>query len=229
MPRPDQNSREACDSADPRPYILDPCTLLLLAAALAGLLPGDAVARAMFISVFATRRPAFTATPTPRTNPHRPGYRDADPIAARCRSRSAFTHAYCSLPERPSRLPSDRVATRERDRRTRPPRSPRLAPTATPPSRGRAGYLPPPTLTAPGAFANGQGLPQLTGPRTSQSQSGVAADPQAVRRAATESETARLIDNLVSLLSYGWLCCGSVLVVLVAVGFVWLARRKPAG
>jgi hypothetical protein len=34
---------------------------------------------------------------------------------------------------------------------------------------------------------------------------------------------------LVSLLSYGWLFCGSVLVVLIAVGFVWLARRKPAG
>jgi hypothetical protein len=49
-----------------------------------------------------------------------------------------------------------------------------------------------------------------------------------VASTAAESETARAIDNVVSLMSYGWLCCGSLIVALIALGIVWLARRKPA-
>jgi hypothetical protein len=162
--------------------------LLLLAAVLAGLLPGDAVARAVFQS--SPPDVQFTATPITQA----PGATVLTSSTAAAVPQLVFE------------------------------------PTAAPPEAPAvSGYLPPPTLTAPGAFAYGQGLPQLTGPRTSLSpgQAGAAADPQAAPAAG--SETAQVIDNLVSLLSYGWLCCGSVLVVLIAVGFVWLARRKAAG
>lgn len=191
--------------------------LLLLAAALAGLLPGDAVARATFQS--SPPDVEFTATPT--LIPTAPAI--ATPIPPTPTMPAVGSPAPTPITQTPGATvlpPSTAAAVPQ----------PILEPTAAPPEAPAvSGYLPPPTLTAPGAFAYGQGMPQLTGPRTSLSsgQAGAAADPQAAPAAA--SETAQVIDNLVSLLSYGWLCCGSVLVVLIAVGFVWLARRKPAG
>jgi hypothetical protein len=190
--------------------------LLLLAATLVELLPGDAVARAMFQS----SPPGVEFTATPTLIPTVPAI--ATPIPSP------------TLPALKSQLPTP--TTLPLGATVLPPAiatavaQSTLAPTATPPEAlAVPNYLPPPTLTAPSAFANGHGLSQLTGPRTSPAQSGAAAQPQAAPVLAAESQTAQLIDNLVSLLSYGWLCCGSVLLVLIAVGFVWLARRKPAG
>ncbi len=190
--------------------------LLLLAIALAGWLPGDAVARVMFQSspadvpfeetptLISTDLPVETPVPfstTPVVSSPETIPTTEPPVA------TVFPASRDSVAEEPAVLPS----------------------TAAAEALAVPGYLPPPTLTAPGAFAYGQGLPQLTGPRTSSGATGAPADPAPQAAPVAESQAAQLIDNLLSLLSYGWLCCGSVLIVLAAVGLVWLARRKPAG
>ena len=94
---------------------------------------------------------------------------------------------------------------------------------------GVRGYLPPPTLTAPGAFASGAGLPQLIGPRSPASPQSVPTpvdDPGAFQNS---SATARVIDSIVAAFGYLWLCCGAILLSAAALLLVWLARRrKPA-
>jgi hypothetical protein len=211
--------------------------LLLLAAALAGLMPGDAVARAMFQS--SPLDIQFTATPTlfPTAPPYvMPPIETAFPTPVE--TPSPTPNPIPAIPTLDSHTPmpttgaSDGTDSPLSTATTVLQPEPLLAPTAAPlEATPEPVYLPPPTLTAPGAFALGHGLPQLTGPHTSstEGQAGAATDPQAAPAPVAESAMAQLIDSLVSLLSYGWLCCGSSLLVLIAVGFVWLARRKPAG
>jgi hypothetical protein len=192
--------------------------LIVVAAALAGWLPGDAVARVMFESTFQSSPPApgITPTPTPTLFPTAPVI--ATPIES-----PTPLPAKGQLATPTVALPGVVITPTEVGPT---PTLPAATPTVLAAARG---YLPPPTLTVPGAFANGQGLPQEIGPRTSQGQTGPSVDPQAVAAPPAASETARLIDNLVSLLSYGWLCCGSLVVMALAVSIVWLARRKPVG
>jgi hypothetical protein len=203
--------------------------LLLLAAALAGLMPGDAVARAMFQS----SPPGIQFTATPILFPTAPPY-----VMPPVETPSPTPNPIPAIPTLDSHTPmpttgaSDGTDSPLSTATTVLQPEPLLAPTAAPlEATPEPVYLPPPTLTASGAFALGHGLPKLTGPHTSstEGQAGAVADPQAAPAPVAESAMAQLIDSLVSLLSYGWLCCGSSLLVLIAVGFVWLARRKPAG
>jgi hypothetical protein len=100
------------------------------------------------------------------------------------------------------------------------------APTAEP-VPGGPGFLPAPTLTNPKDFLPGTGsLPQaaqapLTGPAV------VAEDnaPADTEPAADVSGAAQLIDSGIRALSYLWLCCGAVLILVAVLVFVWLMRR----
>jgi hypothetical protein len=191
--------------------------LLLLAAGLVWLLPADAVARSLFQSsppVEESPTPEVPAVPT-----QTPDFVPPTPIPAVPGTPGDATPAVTS-PTEPNPTPELPAAP-----------APAEAPTAEQqPIVAAPGYLPPPTLTAPGAFANGEGLPQLIGPRSSvaSNQSGSAAEEKPAAQADSPSPAAELIDRAVSLLSYAWLCCGAGVVLGGALLMVWWGRRRPA-
>lgn len=97
---------------------------------------------------------------------------------------------------------------------------PPAEPTTLPP-----GFLPAPTLTSPDAVVP---LPPATGPQPLVGPAAPAVEPSPVPTSATLAvpSAAQLIDNAIVALSYVWLCCGVVLLVLGAVVLIWLARRS---
>ena len=102
------------------------------------------------------------------------------------------------------------------------------APTPAPNSAGAPaapGFLPAPTLSAPGGV-----VPLLPGPQQP------LAAPPAERLRPTSPATsnsppavATLIDNAIVALSYVWLCCGVIVLVVAGLVLVWLARRGRRG
>jgi hypothetical protein len=79
-------------------------------------------------------------------------------------------------------------------------------------------------LTNPNDFLPGSGpLSQpapLFGPGV-QPEDNSAPEPSA----ANTPDTASLIDSVVAAISYLWLCCGAVLILVAVLVFVWLMRR----
>lgn len=90
------------------------------------------------------------------------------------------------------------------------------------------GFLPPPTLTNPDSLLPGRstlpqagGQPPLGGPavRPAETAAADAVTPEA-------AGPAQLIDSGIVALSYLWLCCGFIFLVVAALTVIWLARRS---
>ncbi len=94
------------------------------------------------------------------------------------------------------------------------------APAATAP-----GFLPAPTLVNPSDLIQGRpalsqpGGAPLVGPAQ-------APEPTATPAVQPVPGAAQLIDNAIVALGYFWLCCGFIVVALLALAAVWLARRS---
>ena len=174
-----------------------------LSVALISLMPASAVALSTFQSPPPTlpptvTRPAATNSPVPQvTVAPTPGAPGQAPLPPAIPGRATATAA----PQEPV------------------PQEPQIQPTAP-------GYLPPPTLSAPGGalppLLPGPGQPLVAPPV-----------PTATRSPVPANETqpdntlalAHLIDSGVMAVSYLWLCCGVLVLAGAALILVWLVRR----
>jgi hypothetical protein len=88
-----------------------------------------------------------------------------------------------------------------------------------------SGFLPPPTLVNPNAPVPGRLTPLAPENRPL---AGPAAPPEPTPTEAppVAPGAAQLIDSGVVALSYLWLCCGALLLVLVGLAVFWLWRRS---
>jgi hypothetical protein len=102
------------------------------------------------------------------------------------------------------------------------------APAPGAPAPGGPGFLPAPTLTNPNDFLPGSGsLAQpapapLTGPAVAVEEDAAAAESAPPSDA---TNAAQLIDSGIRALSYLWLCCGAILILVAVLVFVWLMHR----
>lgn len=192
-----------------RPWTLG--LLLLLAAGLVWSLPGDVVARSMFQS---SPPETATDTPTPTATAELGLPPTATPTLSVPIEGIAATATFFAPPTvaGPVELPTET-----------PTETSTETPAATP---GVPGYLPPPTLTAPGAFPPSAML-------SLQGADSAAADnaPPTPAPTATPSPTfaAQLIDNSLLVFGYLWLGCGGMLLILAAGVIVWMWRRGRVG
>ncbi len=99
--------------------------------------------------------------------------------------------------------------------------APAAAPTTTV-SDPPAGFLPAPTLTNPDTLLPlpSTAQPPLVGPAVAPAEP--TSEPDA---ASGVTGVAELIDNGIVAFSYLWLCCGALVLGLLALVVVWLARR----
>jgi hypothetical protein len=88
-----------------------------------------------------------------------------------------------------------------------------------------SGFLPPPTLVNPNALVPGRLTPLAAENRPL---AGPAAPPEPTPTEAppVAPGAAQLIDSGVVALSYLWLCCGALLLVVVGLAVLWLWRRS---
>ena len=99
------------------------------------------------------------------------------------------------------------------------------APTVVETAPNASGFLPPPTLVNPNALALGQLTPlapdnrPLVGPA-------VPPEPTPTKTSPVAPGAAELIDSGVIALSYLWLCCGELLLVVAGLTALWLWRRS---
>jgi hypothetical protein len=91
------------------------------------------------------------------------------------------------------------------------------------------GFLPPPTLTSPGALPP-RGFPSLLpGPQPPLAAPAVppaAAAPDTTGAVSQVPSVAQLIDNSIIVISYAWLCCGVLTLMGATLVLVWLIRRS---
>jgi hypothetical protein len=182
--------------------------LLILAFALSWASPGDAVARSMFQSPLPTDTATLTVPvpPTPQ----------ASSVPATLVPPPPTSDGQAPVPTLPPTSPTNPPGA------ATPPAVPagRLTPNA-------AGFLPPPTFSAPGsALATLLPGPQqpLVAPAIPTSEpAGTATDDP---NSGGVPGVAQLIDNGVMALSYVWLCCGILVLLGATLILVWLARRS---
>ena len=88
-----------------------------------------------------------------------------------------------------------------------------------------SGFLPPPTLVNPNALVPSRLTPlapenrPLAGPAAPP-------EPTPTQAPAVAPGAAQLIDSGVVALSYLWLCCGALLLIVVGLAVLWLWRRS---
>ncbi len=104
---------------------------------------------------------------------------------------------------------------------TRAPAMTTVAPARAAAPTAATNYLPPPTLTQPGAMPSG---PLFAGPRPL---AGATPMPTPTSTPSGPQGTAAAIDQAIVALGYVWLCCGAGTLTLAALGVVWLFRRPP--
>jgi len=232
--------------------------LVVVAAAMAWRLPGDVVARSLFqSSPPAANTPLPTATLPPSPTPS-PTETEAAPATAtpvpsiEAPATATPTPAGIASPVPPEsasptpELLGPSAGTPEAEPSLVPVESPTVGPleeqpTATAeagPAMARGtppGFLPPPTLTSPGGPGLAPSLLPQPGPP-------LAAPPAPLPEPASQPEPSRnevpsaaqLIDNALLAVSYVWLCCGVLALIMAAAAFLWLARRskrnsRPSG
>lgn len=153
---------------------------------------------------------AATATPTPAAT----AFNTFTPVA------TGFTALT------PAQTPS--MTPRGAETSTPSPTLPEPAPILQTPAAAPSapGFLPPPTLTNPGAFLPGRATQSpLVGPAAQPAQPAAATDAGVTPEAPGP---AQLIDSGIVALSYLWMCCGGIVLVVAALVVVWLARRSRA-
>jgi len=178
-----------------RTQLLPILLLLGLALVLTWLLPAGAVAHTVFQS---NLEQSPIASPTPLATVPRPPTLAVPTVVVPTRA----------APSTPTSMPTPV-----------PVPSPTPLPT---PTEGVRGFLPPPTLTARGAFAGGA-LPGSVVVGVAPSVPGPVDDPEPTPR-PQRSELAASIDGAVVIFAYGWLCGGIFLFLGAAAAFAWLIR-----
>jgi len=214
------HKRASCSQEDPVLHFMPTVLMRLFFAllVLVGLsvtviwmMPGDALARPVFQSPLTptvTRTATSTSTqPITGTRPVTPTV-TAPPVAPTVAAAPPLTATRSITPA---------VAP------ARPPEQP--AATVAPAAPGVPGFLPPPTLNVPTGklqpLLPGPGQPLVAPPAPT-----LAPRPAAAASTSDALSLARLIDEGIVALSYLWLCCGVLMLVVAALVIVWLARRS---